>query len=73
MDAVDLGLVLGGPAGRGWGLGAFIVVYHCCALLFRQGFFFALGVCEITVLGFRVGVGFVVVGEGVLRTGLAVY
>ena len=65
MDAVDLGLVLGGPAGRGWGFGAFIVVYHCCALLVRRGSFFALGVCEITVLGFRVGVGFVVVGEGV--------
>ena len=65
MDAVDLGLVLGGPAGRGWGFGAFIVVYHCCALLVRRGSLSALGVCEITVLSFRAGVGFVVVGEEV--------
>ena len=64
MDAVNLGLVLSGPAG-GWGFGASIVVCHYCALLVQRGFF-AFGVCKFNVLHFGVGIGFVVVVEGVL-------
>ena len=66
MGAVYLRLVFSGPAGGGWGDGASLVVYHYCTLLVRRGFFFAFGVCEFTVLDFGVGIGFVVVGEGVL-------
>ena len=66
MGAVYLRLVFSGPAGGGWGDGASFVVYHYCTLLVRRGFFFAFGVCEFTVLDFGVGIGFVVVGEGVL-------
>ena len=66
MGAVYLRLVFSGPAGGGWGDGASLVVYHYCTLLVRRGSFFAFGVCEITVLDFGVGIGFVVVGERVL-------
>ena len=65
MDAVYLRLVFSGPAGGGWGDGASIAVCHYFSFLVRRGSFFALGVCEFTVLDFGVGVGFVVVGEGV--------
>jgi len=66
VDAVNPGLILGGPAGGGWGVGASIAACHYCALLVRRGPFFAFGVCEFTILGFGVGIGSVVVGEGVL-------
>ena len=66
MGAVNPGLVLGGPAGGGWGFGASIAACRCCALLVRRGFLFAFGVCEFTVLNFGVGIGFLVVGERVL-------
>ena len=65
VDAVNLGLVLDGPAGGGWGFGASIVVCRYCALLVQRGFF-AFGVCKSTILDFGVSIGFVVVGEGVL-------
>ena len=38
------GLVLGGPAGGGWGFGASIAACHYCALLVQRGSFFAFGV-----------------------------
>ena len=66
MDAVNLGSVFGGPAGRGWGFGGFHRRLPLLFLLVRRGSFFAFGVCEFTVLDFGVGIGFVVVGEGVL-------
>ena len=70
--AVSLGLVLGGPAGGGWGIWASIAACHYCALLVRRGFFFAFGVCEFTVRDFGVGIGFVVAGEGVLISDMRV-
>ena len=57
---------LAGLRGGAWGDEASLVVCHYCTLLVRWGFFFAFGVCEFTVLDFGVGIGFVVVGEGVL-------